>query len=122
MFEAKYARYFPLIKENIQQVNEKYRNFFGFILQYRYLACGKKENAIDAITVLDFRHLLAPAPMERALQAADALQPGQQVDILTPFLPQPLFALLDMRGLQWQAETLADGSARVRIHYPVSTP
>lgn len=67
---------------------------------------------------LDVRHLPAPEPMQRALQAADALQPGQRVVILTPVVPQPLFPLLEARGLRWQTEICADGSARVLLICP----
>jgi uncharacterized protein (DUF2249 family) len=67
---------------------------------------------------LDVRHLPAPEPMQRALQAADALQPGQRVLVLTPFMPQPLFPLLEARGLRWQTEVCADGSARVLLIGP----
>jgi uncharacterized protein (DUF2249 family) len=64
---------------------------------------------------LDLRHLPSPEPMLRALEAADALQPGQSVCVLTPLLPIPLLDALAARGLHTSAVTLPDGAARVLI-------
>ena len=55
----------------------------------------------------------------RALAAADALQPGQALQVLTPLLPTPLLDVLQARGLQATAALLADGGARVLIRCPV---
>jgi uncharacterized protein (DUF2249 family) len=65
---------------------------------------------------LDLRHLPSPEPMLRALAAADALQPGQSVHVLTPLLPIPLLDALASRGLHTSAVTLPGGTARVWIH------
>ena len=67
---------------------------------------------------LDLRELPAPEPMLRALAAADALLPGQSVQVLTPLLPTPLLDLLQARGLQVTATLLADGGASVLIRCP----
>lgn len=72
----------------------------------------------DAIVSLDLRALPAPEPMMRALEAADALQPGQTVELLTPLLPTPLLDLLAGRRLHVRAEMLPAGGARVRVHRP----
>lgn len=73
----------------------------------------------DATTVtLDLRALPAPEPMMRALEAADALGPGQTVELLTPLLPTPLLDVLAGRRLQVHAEMLPAGGARVRVHRP----
>lgn len=68
--------------------------------------------------VLDLRALPAPEPMVRALAAADALAPGQAIELLTPLLPTPLLDVLAGRGLHVHAETLPAGGARVRVHRP----
>lgn len=67
---------------------------------------------------LDFRHLPAPEPLVRALAAADALQSGQALEVLTPLLPAPLLEVLDTRGLRWRSEPCADGGVRVVIVCP----
>lgn len=64
---------------------------------------------------LDLRGLPPPEPMLRALAAADALLPGQAVQVLTPLLPMPLLDALASRGLQASASTLPAGGARVLI-------
>ncbi|WP_395683243.1 DUF2249 domain-containing protein [Dokdonella sp.] len=73
---------------------------------------------IARVAELDLRDLAAPEPFLRALDAADALAPGDVVCVLTPMLPHPLLAALAERGLGFRAENLADGSARVRIERP----
>ena len=78
-----------------------------------------REPRIGAITTLDLRALPAPEPLLQALAAADALQPGQEVAVLTPLLPAPLLALLDARGLRWESAPCADGGVRVTIVHPL---
>lgn len=68
---------------------------------------------------IDLRHLSAPAPMLRALEAADMLAPGESVAVLAPMLPRPL--LLELAQLGYAAEpgaVQADGSVRVVISRP----
>lgn len=67
---------------------------------------------------LDLRDLAAPEPLLRALDAADALAPGDVVCVLTPLLPHPLLAALAERGLLFRADNLPGGGARVRIERP----
>ncbi|WEN14542.1 DUF2249 domain-containing protein [Rhodanobacter sp. AS-Z3] len=67
---------------------------------------------------LDLRGLPSPEPMIRALAAADALQPGQSLQVLTPLLPTPLLDVLQARGLQVTAALLPTGGASVLIRCP----
>jgi Uncharacterized conserved protein (DUF2249) len=55
--------------------------------------------------------------MQRALAAADALLPGQSLEVLTPLVPMPLLSALAERGMQAQAVPLAEGGARVLIRW-----
>lgn len=73
---------------------------------------------IETVPELDLRGLPAPEPMQRALQAAAALQLGQSVQVLTPLLPLPLLDALKARGLETHASMLPGGGARVLIRYP----
>ena len=68
---------------------------------------------------LDLRHLDAPEPMLRALEAADRLAPGGSVAIVAPRLPRPL--LMELAHLGYDAEPgrpQPDGSVRVVIRRP----
>lgn len=67
---------------------------------------------------LDLRGLPAPEPLLRALAAADALESGQSVEVLTPLLPTPLLEALAARGLRWRAESAPDGGVLVVIQRP----
>jgi len=67
---------------------------------------------------LDLRWLPLPEPMLRALAIADALLPGQAVQVLTPLLPTPLLDALVSRGMQATAFALPTGGARVLIRCP----
>lgn len=71
-----------------------------------------------ALNRLDLRGLPAPEPFLRALDAADALQPGQALEVLTPLLPVPLLEALDSRGLRWRSEPCTDHGTRVAILRP----
>lgn len=66
----------------------------------------------------DLRKLACPLPLELALELADALAPGQAVQVLTPQRPLPLLELLASRGLQVSTALLTDGGARLLICRP----
>ncbi|UGB39576.1 DUF2249 domain-containing protein [Frateuria soli] len=68
---------------------------------------------------LDLRHLPAPEPMLRALDAADALEPGERCIVVAPMLPRPLLMELAQRGFDADpGEPQPDGSVRVQIRRP----
>lgn len=69
---------------------------------------------------LDLRGLPMPEPLQRALRAADALEPGQALQVLTALPPIPLLQALEDRGLRWRTEPLADGGAWVAILRPAA--
>ena len=56
----------------------------------------------------------------QALAAADALQPGQALEVLTPLLPLPLLEALEARGLHWRSQPCADRGTWVAILRPVA--
>lgn len=67
---------------------------------------------------LDLRGLPAPAPLERALAAADALDDGGRLELLTPQMPYPLIQMLGERGFAVAAERRGDGSAHLVVCRP----
>jgi hypothetical protein len=67
---------------------------------------------------LDLRRLPAPEPMERALQAVDALAPGAEMVLLTPLVPVSLLQVLEQRGFEVDTRLSADWSARVTVRAP----
>ena len=67
---------------------------------------------------LDLRRLPAPEPMERALEAVDALAPGAELVLLTPLMPVPLLQVLEQRGFEVDARLSSDWSARVTVRAP----
>lgn len=67
---------------------------------------------------LDLSDLEAPLPMERVLEAAAGLGPGQSLVARTPCFPRPLLAQLDRRGLDWEATEAADESGLVWVGRP----
>ncbi len=70
---------------------------------------------IPAPQCLDLRALAAPAPLAQALAAAEQLQDGARLELLTPQMPYPLIQLLGERGFAVAAERRHDGSAHVVV-------
>jgi len=68
--------------------------------------------------LMDLCDLEAPLPMERILEAAAELRPGEALLARTPCFPRPLFAQLDRRGLDWEAAEAADASGLVWVGRP----
>jgi uncharacterized protein (DUF2249 family) len=64
---------------------------------------------------LDLRHLSAPEPMRRILEALATLEPGQALRARTPCRPVPLLELLENEGWRVEVEVAATGDARVTI-------
>ena len=64
---------------------------------------------------LDLRNLPPPEPMDRILDAVEALRPGDHIEALTPCWPAPLLAILEARGCAWRREDSPSGHARITI-------
>lgn len=67
------------------------------------------------IVSLDLRQLPPPEPMERILDALDALPPGARLQALTPFRPVPLLPMLEQAGFAFRIEDAIEGHAVVTI-------
>lgn len=80
--------------------------------------CGLPQSSHPVRSELDLRALAPPMPLLRSLELADALSLGEQVTVLTPLWPEPLFEALDERGLAWEAAPVAEGGVRVRLWRP----
>lgn len=65
--------------------------------------------------ILDARDMAPPEPMERTLEALDALQPGQRLRVLLPREPFPLYGILGRNGYHHQAEPQPDGHFAIVI-------
>lgn len=65
--------------------------------------------------LLDLRHLPPPEPMQRILEALDALPPGACLHALTPHRPGPLLPVLEQQGYAWRLDDLDDGGARIAV-------
>ncbi|MFZ7096744.1 DUF2249 domain-containing protein [Luteimonas dalianensis] len=65
---------------------------------------------------LDLRDLPPPEPMDRILDAVQALRPGEHIEALTPFWPAPLLPVLEQHGCSWRREPVTSGEyARITI-------
>lgn len=64
------------------------------------------------------RGLTPPLPMARVLEGADALGPGESLEVLHDRRPLFLYPLLDERGFTHETDGLARGLVRIRIHRP----
>jgi uncharacterized protein (DUF2249 family) len=73
--------------------------------------------------VLDVRPILAGggSPCEPIEQAVAALRPGQNLVLLVPFEPVPLFAKLGREGFSHTAAQQADGTWKVVFSRPAET-
>ncbi len=63
----------------------------------------------------DMRGLEAPEPMVRILTACTELKGDEAYLAHLPHAPNPLFPLLETRGMQWKVFEEEDGSALVLI-------
>jgi len=68
--------------------------------------------------LIDLCDLEAPLPMQRILEAAAELEPGEALIARTPCFPNPLLAQLDHRGFDWEAAESDGASALVWVGRP----
>lgn len=67
------------------------------------------------VVELDVRHLPAPEPMLRILDALATLPPGATLSARTPLRPQPLLERLEADGYRVTVEVAPAGDALLRI-------
>lgn len=65
--------------------------------------------------LVDARWLPPPEPMERVLQALDALRPGQRIRLLLHREPYPLYGMLENMGYLHRTHMIADGCFEILI-------
>jgi hypothetical protein len=79
---------------------------------------GLEVRGIGAPEIMDLRELEAPEPLERILESAARLAPGEALFARTPRNPRMLFSQLERRGLQWETIEEPDHSALVCVRRP----
>lgn len=67
------------------------------------------------IREVDARYLEPPEPFVRAMEAVDALAPGEAVRLLLFREPFPLYKVLDEHGFKRQTELQPDGTYVILI-------
>lgn len=72
-------------------------------------------DALPPERLIDARDLEPPEPLERTLEALDALLPGQRLRLLLPREPYPLYGILDRYGWRRRTELLDDGTYAILI-------
>ncbi len=65
--------------------------------------------------VIDGRTMEPPEPLERTLEALDALAPGETVKLIVHHQPQPLYRILERNGYAWTEELFPDGHCEIVI-------
>ncbi|WP_018151839.1 DUF2249 domain-containing protein [Leeia oryzae] len=66
---------------------------------------------------LDVCGLMPPEPFEKAMQALNLLEKGQQLFLKIHRQPQPLYDILRDHGYSYRVETLEDGTFEIRIQH-----
>ena len=64
---------------------------------------------------VDGRELQPPEPFERTLEALERLPRGEELVLLAPCEPRPLFRVLQLNGFDYRCAFVPDGWFEVRI-------
>ena len=65
--------------------------------------------------VIDGRGLLPPEPLELAVAALGAMQPGDQLVMLLHCEPLPLYSILEPSAYRHRSELRTDGTNEIHI-------
>lgn len=77
---------------------------------------------MTAATVIDARYLEPPEPFVKAMDAVDALAPGESFELLLFREPFPLYDVLNRYGYTYRTELAADGTYTIRVTRPAGPP
>ena len=66
---------------------------------------------------LDVRDLDEP-PFEPIMGALDALEPGETLRLVNSFEPEPLYAVIEGRGYDYETTQVADDEWHVAVTHP----
>jgi len=64
---------------------------------------------------IDGRDMQPPEPFEKTIEALDRLPRGQELVLLAPCEPRPLFRVLRLNGFDYRCTFVADGWFEVRV-------
>ena len=69
------------------------------------------------MATLDVRPVLAQGgdPFDQIMRAVEGLEPGEELELLAPLEPVPLYQVLGARGYSHETEALGGGEYRVRF-------
>lgn len=67
--------------------------------------------------IIDGREMQPPEPLERTLEALDALPVGEELLLLLYCHPLPLFNILRNHGFVWEEKVLTDGTHEIHIRH-----
>lgn len=65
--------------------------------------------------IVDARNMLPPEPLERTLEALDALPPGGTLLLIIPRQPAPLYDMLANNGYCYESRVRPDGAFDILI-------
>ncbi len=70
--------------------------------------------------ILDLRQDLVAGqePFERIMAAVDELAPTESLEIIAPFEPEPLYAVMADIGFYHETEALPDGTWKITCRRP----
>ncbi len=74
-------------------------------------------NASQAYRIFDGRVLEPPEPFVLAMEALDAIQPGQSVLLRLRREPLPLYRALELNGYVWETTNFDDGTVEILIRH-----
>ncbi len=67
--------------------------------------------------VIDAREMEPPEPFVRTLEELDQLGDDDELLVLLPREPFPLYRALEINGYSWRTTRLPDGTVEVRIRH-----
>lgn len=74
---------------------------------------------MKADIVVDGHNLEPPEPFVQAIEALDAIHPGQKLLLIVHREPFPLYRALDLNGFLWETGRSSDGAFEVLMwHKP----
>lgn len=64
---------------------------------------------------IDARGMEPPEPFERVMEALSELEPGEEILLILPREPYPLYRVLERNGYAWKATWFDDGRCEILI-------
>lgn len=83
---------------------------------------SEQRSRLDVFATIDGRAMQPPEPFEKTVEAIESMPRGQELVLLAPCEPRPLFRFLRNNGYDYRCAFVPEGWFEVHVWHSADTP